>query len=99
MSSTVGKYNYEKALDLSLRFYEAQRAGTLPSSNRIPYRGNSVLNDGADVGLNLSGGWFDAGDCVKCSLSMSNSLARFCFHTAAFSKVSIRLRQACGRRL
>jgi len=72
-SAVVGKYDYKLALDYSLRFFEGQRAGTLPASNRIAYRGNSVLNDGSDATLPLSGGWFDAGDHVKFSFPMAYS--------------------------
>lgn len=60
-----GRFNYGEALQKSFLFYEAQRAGRLPADNRIDWRDNSVLNDGKDVGLNLSGGYFDAGDNVK----------------------------------
>ena len=38
-----------------LYFYEAQRSGKLPSSNRVSWRNSSTLNDGKDVGLDLSG--------------------------------------------
>jgi endoglucanase len=57
--------NYGEALQKSILFYEAQQAGKLPEWNRVPWRGDSVLQDGADVGVDLSGGWFDAGDHVK----------------------------------
>ena len=50
------KYDYGKVLKLSLMFYEAQRSGKLPASNRIPYRKDSALTDGQDVGKDLSGG-------------------------------------------
>lgn len=39
-----------------LYFYEAQRSGNLPSSNRVPWRNSSALEDGKDVGLDLTGG-------------------------------------------
>lgn len=42
-------------------FYEAQRSGTLPSTNRVSWRNSSAVNDGEDVGLDLSGGYYDAG--------------------------------------
>ena len=61
-------HNYGEALQKSILFYEAQQAGKLPEWNRIPWRGDSVLEDGADVGVDLSGGWFDAGDNVKFGL-------------------------------
>jgi hypothetical protein len=55
------KYNYGHVMGLSLLFYEAQRSGKLPSDNRIPWRGDSAMDDGKDVGLDLTGGWYDAG--------------------------------------
>jgi endoglucanase len=44
-----------------LYFYEAQRSGHLPTTNRVSWRNDSALNDGSDVGLDLSGGYYDAG--------------------------------------
>jgi len=58
-------YDLNELIHKSILFYEAQRAGELPESNRIPWRGDSVMRDGCDVGVDLSKGWFDAGDYVK----------------------------------
>jgi len=58
-SATGGKYNYADVLRMSLLFYEAERSGRLPSDNRIPYRGNSAMRDGSDIGKDLTGGWYD----------------------------------------
>ena len=44
---------------MSIMFYEAQRSGKLPKNNRIPWRGDSGLKDGCDVGHDLTGGWYD----------------------------------------
>jgi endoglucanase len=64
-------YNYAEALQKSILFYEAQIAGTKPSWSRVGWRGDSALSDGSDVGKDLTGGWFDAGDHVKFGLPMA----------------------------
>lgn len=69
-----GAFNYGEALGKSFLFYEAQRSGKLPSTNRIPWRGDSALRDGADVGVDLTGGYYDAGDHVKFGLPMASSM-------------------------
>jgi hypothetical protein len=48
-----------KVLGLSWLFYEAQRSGKLPPTNRVPWRGDSHLAD------RVVGGWYDAGDHTK----------------------------------
>lgn len=67
-------YNYGEVLQKSMYFYEAQRSGKLPATNRVPWRGDTALNDGADAGLDLTGGWFDAGDHVKFNFPMAASV-------------------------
>ncbi|ESO99454.1 hypothetical protein LOTGIDRAFT_113537 [Lottia gigantea] len=69
------KYNYDDVLRKSILFYEAQRSGKLPANNRIPWRGDSGLKDGSDVGVDLTGGWYDAGDHVKFGFPMAYSTA------------------------
>lgn len=71
----TGDYNYGEALQKSLIFYELQRSGALPETVRCNWRGDSCLNDGNDNGVDLSGGWYDAGDNVKFNLPMSYSAA------------------------
>ncbi|CAG0886961.1 unnamed protein product [Darwinula stevensoni] len=70
MSQVKGDYDYASAIRLSYKFYEAQRAGQLPD-NHIPWRKSSFLNDGRDKGINLVGGYFDAGDYVKFGFPMA----------------------------
>ncbi|CAL1533203.1 unnamed protein product [Lymnaea stagnalis] len=65
------KYNYNDVIYKSILFYEAQRSGKLPTTNRIPYRGDSALGDKGDSGEDLTGGWYDAGDHVKFNFPMA----------------------------
>ncbi|NYI03488.1 glycoside hydrolase family 9 protein [Allostreptomyces psammosilenae] len=71
--AAAGQFAYGEALQKSMFFYEAQRAGDLPTDNRVNWRGDSALEDGSDVGLDLTGGWYDAGDHVKFGLPMAFS--------------------------
>ena len=66
-------FNYAEALQKSQFFYEAQRSGSLPANKRVLWRGDSGLRDGADVGRDLTGGWYDAGDHVKFGFPMAGS--------------------------
>ncbi|KAG5147588.1 hypothetical protein JHK82_014469 [Glycine max] len=66
-----GDFNYKEALTKSLIFLEAQRSGKLPSNNRVPWRGDSALDDGKLANVDLAGGYYDAGDNVKYGLPMA----------------------------
>src|SRR5690625_6124847 len=66
-------HQYGEALQKSLYFCGAQQAGPLPEWNRVPWRGDSVPTDGQDVGVDLRGGWFDAGDHVKFGFPMAST--------------------------
>ncbi len=70
----TGTYNFAEVLQKSLWFYDAQRSGKLPDDFRIRWRADSALQDGSDVGRDLSGGFYDAGDHVKFGLPMAYSL-------------------------
>jgi hypothetical protein len=70
----TGAFNFAEVLQKSLWFYDAQRSGKLPEDFRIRWRANSGLNDGGDVGRDLTGGFYDAGDHVKFGLPMAFSL-------------------------
>jgi PKD repeat protein len=66
--------NYAEALQKSLFFYECQRSGNIESwsvPNRVSWRGNSGMTDGSDVGKDLTGGLYDAGDNVKFNYPMA----------------------------
>ncbi|MBD2327710.1 glycoside hydrolase family 9 protein [Alkalinema sp. FACHB-956] len=72
---TPGRFNYGEALQKSIYFYDAQRSGRLPSNNRVEWRGDSALLDGSDVGRDLTGGFYDAGDRIKFSRTIAYSAA------------------------
>ncbi|CAO2206621.1 unnamed protein product [Urochloa humidicola] len=57
--------NYNDALSKAILFFEGQRSGRLPASQRVKWRGNSAVHDGQAERVNLTGGYYDAGDNVK----------------------------------
>jgi len=71
--------NYGEALQKSLFFYDAQRSGVIPQNFRINWKGDSALNDGKDVGVDLTGGFYDAGDHVKFGLPMMSTITLLCW--------------------
>ncbi|KAG9061536.1 hypothetical protein KI688_007114 [Linnemannia hyalina] len=56
---------YVRLLDATLLFYEAQRSGHLPPDQRVKWRNDSALLDGKDAGIDLTGGYYDAGDYLN----------------------------------
>ena len=72
--SSTDAINYGEALQKSFLFYEAQRSGILPDDQRVVWRGDSALDDGQDVGVDLTGGYYDAGDHVKFGFPMAASM-------------------------
>ncbi|KAF9008918.1 9 glycosyl hydrolase [Cyathus striatus] len=69
-----------------LYFYEAQRSGNLPSSNRVSWRNSSLQDDGTDAGVDLSGGYYDAGDYIKATFPLSFSLMSICWGAIDYGK-------------
>ncbi|KAF3648223.1 Endoglucanase 16 [Capsicum annuum] len=63
--------DYSEALSKSLLYFEAQRSGRLPYNQRAIWRHHSGLTDGLDQGVDLVGGYYDAGDNVKFQLPMA----------------------------
>ncbi|KAF9483953.1 glycoside hydrolase family 9 protein [Pholiota conissans] len=67
-------------------FYDEQRSGTLPSTNRVPWRNDSLILEGLDVGIDLTGGFYDAGDFSKDTFPLSFVLMSLCWGATDFGK-------------
>jgi endoglucanase len=72
--AATATFNYGEALQKAVWFYDAQRSGRLPAGNRVSWRGDSALGDGQDAGVDLTGGFYDAGDHVKFGLPFEFSM-------------------------
>ncbi|KAL3017170.1 hypothetical protein AAZX31_06G259300 [Glycine max] len=67
--------NYAEALAKSILFFEGQRSGKLPPSQRIKWRKDSALHDGSDIHMDMVGGYYDAGDNVKFNFPMAFTMS------------------------
>uniref|UniRef100_A0A803LHE0 Endoglucanase n=2 Tax=Chenopodium quinoa TaxID=63459 RepID=A0A803LHE0_CHEQI len=79
-----GKQNYKDALTKSILFFEGQRSGRLPKDQRVTWRSHSGLLDGSLAGVNLKGGYYDAGDNVKFNLPMAFTTTMLSWGTLEF---------------
>lgn len=67
--------DYRGALRLAVRFFEAQRSGRVDANaSRVPWTRSSFLADGEAVGLDLTGGYADAGDYVKPTKTIAHTM-------------------------
>ncbi|PON56249.1 Glycoside hydrolase [Parasponia andersonii] len=82
----VASYDYGDALSKSILFFEGQRSGKLPSSQRMTWRKDSALRDGFEVGADLVGGYYDAGDNVKFNFPMAFSTTMLAWSVVEFGK-------------
>ncbi|CAK9156575.1 unnamed protein product [Ilex paraguariensis] len=79
-------YDYKDALSKAILFFEGQRAGKLPASQRVKWRGDSALSDGKPDNVNLTGGYYDAGDNVKFGWPMAFSVSLLSWTAVEFQK-------------
>lgn len=75
LSSSSSSYDYKEALSKGILFFEGQRSGKLPNTQRVNWRGDSALSDGNPDNVNLRGGYYDAGDNVKFGWPMAYSVS------------------------
>lgn len=57
-------YPMDELLGKAFLFFEFQESGRLRPGHRAPWRGDSYLHDGKKEGLDLVGGWHDAGGAL-----------------------------------
>ncbi|XP_019187888.1 PREDICTED: endoglucanase 5 [Ipomoea nil] len=88
-----GGFNYSDGLDKALLFLEAQRSGKLPPDQRVNWRSHSGLKDGFSEGVNLVGGYYDAGDHVKFGLPMAFAVTMLSWGAVDFRKETVHLNQ------
>ncbi|PON87357.1 Glycoside hydrolase [Trema orientale] len=69
--SISSRHDYHDALRKCILFFEGQRSGRLPPDQRVRWRRDSGLHDGASAGVDLTGGYYDAGDNVKFGFPMA----------------------------
>ena len=72
------QFDYHSALALATRFFSAQRSGRpdLSPLSEVPawLANGSFVSDGETVGLDLAGGYFDAGDYMKSTKTIGHAM-------------------------
>ncbi|CAN6331018.1 unnamed protein product [Urochloa humidicola] len=86
MTSGAGGHDYALALKKSILYFEAQRSGVLPPNQRVTWRENSGLFDGKANGVDLVGGYYDAGDNVKFGLPMAFTVTMMSWSILEYGK-------------
>ncbi|PRQ56976.1 putative cellulase [Rosa chinensis] len=84
-TKSLAAIDYKQALTKSLLYFEAQRSGKLPPGQRVQWRGDSALKDGSDAGVDLDGGYYDAGDNVKFGFPMAFTITMLSWSTIEFA--------------
>ncbi|XP_027355311.1 endoglucanase 24-like isoform X2 [Abrus precatorius] len=70
-SASATGHDYVEALSKAILFFEGQRSGFLPQDQRLNWRAHSGLSDGWTYNVDLTGGYYDAGDNVKFGFPMA----------------------------
>ncbi|KAI3758760.1 hypothetical protein L6452_06332 [Arctium lappa] len=78
--------NYKDALAKSILFFQGQRSGRLPTSQKLSWRSISGLSDGSLAHVDLVGGYYDAGDNVKFNFPMAYTITMLSWSALENSK-------------
>ncbi|XP_021752097.1 endoglucanase 8-like [Chenopodium quinoa] len=88
------RHDYGDALSKSILFFEGQRSGKLPPSQRMTWRKDSGLRDSfqksigeSQIGIkhiDLVGGYYDAGDNIKFNFPMAFTTTMLAWSVADF---------------
>ncbi|KAM0831274.1 hypothetical protein ACQ4PT_065655 [Festuca glaucescens] len=85
-SASASPMDYGGAFDKCLQFFEAQRSGKLPAERAVKWRGDSGHTDGYLQGVDLVGGYYDAGDHVKFGFPMAYAVTMLSWGVLEFEK-------------
>jgi hypothetical protein len=85
--------SYAAALQRSILFWEAQESGHLSAGNRLSWRGPAHTDDGQDIGLDVSGGWYDAGDHWKANGTMAHGAGLLAWSLVSYEHAYTRTKQ------
>ncbi|CAH8347511.1 unnamed protein product [Eruca vesicaria subsp. sativa] len=78
--------NYREALSKSLLFFQGQRSGRLPRDQQVSWRASSGLSDGSTAHVDLTGGYYDAGDNIKFNFPMAFTTTMLSWSTLEYGK-------------
>ncbi len=90
---SAAAFNYGEALQKSVLFYEAQRSGAISTSSiptRLEWRWDAQLTDGKKEGLDLTGGWVDAGDNIKFGITNAYTAGLLAFGAIEYKDAYIK---------
>ncbi|KAH7511387.1 hypothetical protein FEM48_ZijujUnG0018800 [Ziziphus jujuba var. spinosa] len=85
VATMVDSHDYGDALTKSILFFEGQRSGKLPPTQRITWRKDSALRDGFEIGEKPKR-VYDAGDNVKFNFPMAFSTTMLAWSVLEFGK-------------
>lgn len=96
-------FDYGDVLSKAYLFFDAQKSGPLSlgeeggwgiPTNRVPWRGDSAMKDSGPKGVDLVGGFYDAGDHLKASMSIGVSASLLAWGLLEFPEAHEQSKQA-----